>query len=672
MLKYQMQTAMRVFRRDLKLLIPYVGLLLGTGYLIYASGASLADSNVWIMFLSDSLKVGILGFIYFVFAAYEFSSRLRKDDGEEVILVEPGASFRILMANLLTLATLLFMWLILILSSHVIFFRVRQIAYLSYLTHAVWSVFCYCFCPGILAILLGISLKSLGRPVAFAFIAAFTLLSSPVPLDLFADTQSSSWTFPWFVDFFQWNVPNTGFYPDAVYGIPLEISRWCLAIFWIFLFGGLLLWKHKLKRRRFTVLLSILFLSISLTGLGRFLMRSNDSILQKDSRANGLVFGERNYRQMQEAGEIITADFDVLSYDLVFQFKNNLKATATLDLSEYNLDRYAFTLHHGLKVKIVLDEEGRALRFDRSGDYVDVHAPQGVQSITFVYEGQMGKYYANRQAVALPGYLAYYPMPGHISLWNYERNSYRIHDEFTESDFHVNILSSTTILSNLPRVGEQIFSGRSGTLSLFGGLIVDEMRAGQRYFHSPLSGQALTLDPASVQTAWSEMSSRVGLDTTFRLDDRLVIYQPMTFALDSTTEKFADLGDHVLVLASAPDAKSVAVDYILNQIPDHDDTKILKMMFEMYLMFDGTFAVEKPAYKDLEIILTYDPNVKTEENRMAWYAYTDAINIEFGDLYMYKMNELGVDYVCRAVFDYLAAETHLMNQVDFLYTLGDN
>lgn len=672
-MKYSIRVAFRVYYRDLKLIIPYAMLLFVTAFLIYKTGMDLSANNnsSRIIFLSASLRFGIIGFLYFSFSAYEFSSRLRREGGEEAISVEKGAKVKLVLAQVLTLFTLLIGWLLLILITQIFYYFYHNIAYPAYLTHILLSVFLYYFCPALIAILFGLSMKSQERPLAYVLIALLSVLSSAIPLQLFAGIQIGRVSVLYLIDVFQWNVPNASYYPDAVYGIPLERSRWLLVLFWVSLLAFIVLWLNRSRRQQFVRLLSLALLLLSCLNFGFFMFRQNDSILQKDERPGGLVMGERNYRNTTQAQVENTAEFRVLSYVLSFNFQNNLEALARIELDEDDLDRYEFTLHHGYEVELVLDEHGNELVFERDGDFLDIQTVQSTKYLSIHYEGQAGKYYANRQAVALPGYLAFYPMTGHRLLWDYDRNSYKTDNNFLETDFYIEVQSPRDILSNLPSQGSNIFTGRAGTVSLYAGFVLDQEHDGQRYFYSPLSGQSLNLNPTAVQSAWDSLSSIVGIESDFKLDDKIVIYQPMTIALDSITEQFVDLGDHVLVLNLNPTVDSIVSQHIMNHIPELEETSIIKSAFEFNLYTESTYEVEKPAYEDMEIILWYDGIDDSPDDLSNFQRYSEAVSVWFSELYMYQMHHLGKDTVMREVYQYLTAESRSVNQLDFLYEMGE-
>ena len=98
----------------------------------------------------------------------------------------------------------------------------------------------------------------------------------------------------------------------------------------------------------------------------------------------------------------VPANFTVEQYELDLSIRHNLKAEATLYLSQSDLSLYQFTLYHGLNVHSVVDEMGEPLDFQRNGDFLDVSSAKPIKAMTISYSGQTWKYFSNEQGIALP------------------------------------------------------------------------------------------------------------------------------------------------------------------------------------------------------------------------------------------------------------------------------
>lgn len=314
----------RVFYRTLTLTIPY-GLVLAITMVSLIRLASGEFSPV--DYLTDCLKLGILGVLYFAFAGYELTSMLRKCGGQESLSTIPAAQRNLLFSQVLTLLPLLAVWSALIFGGQVIFYLQQGLNYSPYLFHCLLAVTLYCFLPGLIGLLLGASLERAGRPTAYGVIVLAALLSSSVCDNLFARIDLFGTSPMILFDWFYLTVPNGDWIADANYGVALEECRWYLTAFWSLLLVAILLWKfHRDKRWAIsaaTTILAVLAVLALVCGV-RFALRGNDDLLQKDGRPDSLLVSELNYHADHSAGEFCAADFSVKEYELSIAAKGAL------------------------------------------------------------------------------------------------------------------------------------------------------------------------------------------------------------------------------------------------------------------------------------------------------------------------------------------------------------
>ena len=71
------------------------------------------------------------------------------------------------------------------------------------------------------------------------------------------------------------------------------------------------------------------------------------------------------------------------------------------------------------------------------------------------YSGQTWKYFANEQGIALPGYFPYYPVAGHLSIWDQNSNSLKVNTRFNETSFSVRVNTALKVFSNLPEQADR-------------------------------------------------------------------------------------------------------------------------------------------------------------------------------------------------------------------------
>lgn len=662
-MKASVRVAVKIYYRSLLYIILFVVLGIASNFYL----AKLSNTAVSLAeFHLSSLKLGIVGYITFCFLSYEYLSKSSACSIKETMNSVRGAEAKLIVSQFIVLSALLFLWCTniygWILSSYIDF----QTQYTPFLMHAFQSIILDLFLPGVIALLIGAILSlSLKRELAYCVIIITALLCGPVPSKLFASEEIFGHSILSLLDWFSILAPNTDWVADTMYGVSIESCRWFLAAFWVILLVGLILCKLSthVGRRRIVALVTLV--AVMICGV-RFLSRTNDSVVRKDYRPEGTVNGEFSFRVNNPETEATAPNFSVSRYNIKLTINSNTEADVVVQLDDNKLSQFQFTLFHSFNVKRIEAADGKTLEFDRCGDYITVYATEGTRELHFQYSGNAGKYYANHQGIALPGYIPYYPIPGHIQLWDFSKNEVVVDTNREISYYEVEINSQLTIASNLKYTGENSFSGYAEAVSLYAGMLESAETEGLTYFVSPIGHQSLNLE--NYQIIWNELSSRVGESTTLDLSGKVIFLQPMTIlATNATQETFVEFNDHVIVGGWAPSAEDICFGYLSSLIPKNDSTGLICTAFLDYLSFGGIPDSSAINWNDLKILTKYaDANEITDEDE--WFAYIDATN-RFTELFNYKIDKLGEERVLKAVYEYLHSPT--VHQVEFLYNLGE-
>lgn len=110
-MKHSIRVSFRVYFRTIKLIIPYLAMFAASFFTLFSLYGSQSSP---ISFLLGSLKLGILGIVYFAFASYEFTSRVRRIGGRECIAVVKGAERNLIFSEIMILTIPLICWAVLI------------------------------------------------------------------------------------------------------------------------------------------------------------------------------------------------------------------------------------------------------------------------------------------------------------------------------------------------------------------------------------------------------------------------------------------------------------------------------------------------------------------------------------------------------------------------------
>ena len=662
-MKHSLAVSLKVFFRTLKLSISYLLLLVISIALpayLYNFSPYLAD------FLSASMNIGMVVFIFFTFISYEYIMLTTNPISAETLSPIPGALARLVVSQLIVLIGLLlvqsvvpFAWLMWAAAD-------RGIAYATYIVHSGLSLLLNALLPGLIGVLLGtvLAIKT-RRTVAYCVMLVSAFLCSPIATQLFGGETIAGIQILDVFDWFAILAPNLNWGADAVYGISMELCRWILALFWISAFIAILVWLlNRGKKRYIAFLLAVLSVVCGI----RFAARGSDSVIRKDYRNDGMLHSEWSYRKENPLGPEQAANFTVENYDLSFDVHSKLDATAVVTVSNPDLGEYLFTLYHNLTINSITDERGQELFYTQNGDYLTIQAPTGTNQLHFNYSGNLGKYFTNYQGIALPGYVPYYPMAGHIAFWNGTTNSIIANTGFPVTKFKVTVNSPLDVACNLNKTSHNCFEGNAGTISLYGGLLVETETGGLPYYCSPLGSQSLDLN--GYQEIWAELCDLVSAEIEFDLTGKTVFQQPITImATGGGTESVVVFDDHIIVGNIAPNAEYICETYFVSLIPEKDNTSMLRKVFQSCLTYNVTEKVVKPTWDELAILTRYSHHSEIDDEE-EWFAYVDAESIAFHQLYVYQLSTLGRETVMSAVYEYLMSENHEVNQVEFLYNLG--
>lgn len=664
----------RAFYRTLTLTIPYGLMLVATlASLIRLSQGALSPVD----YLTDSLKLGVLGVLYFAFAGYELTSMLRKFGGQECLSTIPGAQRDLLFSHILTLLPLLAVWSALIFGGQVIGYFRQGLDYPPFLLHCLLAVVLYCLLPGLAGLLLGACLERAGRPAAYGAIVLAALLSSSVCDELLAGSALFGVSPMAVFDWFYLTVPNGNWVADASYGVAMEACRWCLAAFWCLVLTAVLLWRFRRCEGRAVPIAAVILLATAMLCAARFVLRGGDDLLIKDSRPDGILSSELQYRTEHPAGEFGVADFSVEEYDLNITAKGALKVAAMLKLNRDDLREYRFTLYHGYEVLSVTDGRGQALQFTRDGDFLDISAPNGTKALTVIYGGRGWKYLANTQAITLPGYFAYYPMPGHLALWT--DGGAQAVTGLPPARFRVEVDSPQTVFSNLPKTGRNVFEGTAEAVTLYAGLVDTAERDGTTYVFSPVSRTQIEgIDLERADRLWREWCEITGETRTLDLAGKTIFIQPDTISASGKgdSESVVVFDDHILLANMNSTPETICGYYMMDCLPRDAESGLLRDVFTQDLVVGiGSWSGEKPDYGSLQILQEYPSIDALNEigDEEQWFVATEqytSASERFRELYAWQCGQLGRETVLREVYRYLKDGDPSEDQVIFLYNLG--
>lgn len=461
---------LKLFSKTKIIFIPVIILLVCfLGNLVY-SCYSFSLNNDVLIYLKNSIKLCLLSFVILCFTSYEFFYLYKRCYIDEALYSHKNGKTRILTS---TVTVLLFIPALEFFSAFVfnfVIFLSSGMNDYSYLYHIFSVLFLYVFLGGIIPILLGVFFaQKTKRIVSYALMALIIFLVSStsdfIPGGLSQVTKINFWEAKYFLAYI---LPNDlEWYINHDYGMYAEIYRWNLIIFWISLLSFLFFKLCQIKKTALkAVLLSLTLLISTFNLVGYFYGGSHiekgaqlDSISMSD-----YLFYTENEQKNQDP------DFEVTSYDMDLSIYRQLDAEVSMTLSDIGLEYYNFTLYHGYNVLKITDIEGNALKYNREGDYVTVIGNGNLQLINIKYSGYSPILYSNYQACSLPGFFAYYPIPGFYKITG-DYTTYNPIEIKSETEFNIRVDSARQFYSNLDEVKNEknCFVGVTSYPTLFSG-----------------------------------------------------------------------------------------------------------------------------------------------------------------------------------------------------------
>lgn len=656
-----MRISRKIYLRSMRFLCPLLAVLAATVVFLRSINGKQSEWN----YLKAAMQMGLMGMLFFAVTTYELLSLSRRAGAAELLTAQERTAQKLSLAQLLVQLILLCAWALLVTARCLVWYSHRGSVFVPYCWHLVKTVVLYCFFPGLLGILLGGALFRLNRPVTYAIIIVVTILCSPIPSKMYSWSEMGARLTDWF----HLGVPDSNWVADSQYGISMERSRWILVAFWtFFLSAGTLCaiktqWTKKNKGALAALLLLALVCGVS------FGSRHDQCIVYKDSRPETLWKAEKAYREQEQDDTVpCKGNYQVQSYDLALKVGANLKCNALLHFGENTLSEYPVTLYHGYEITRICDLNGNTLRYDRNGDHITIYADSPLDGVEIDYRGNGNKYYANDQAIALPGYFAYYPMPGHLELWNTQNSSFAPVTDLPETEFHVSVDSHLQVYSNLPEQENNTFSGTSTGVTLFAGLLQTTKIEGIQYCVSPLEERRIGISKSELEERWGYIADVLDLDVELSMTGKTVFYLPMTVSSNFAFNEKIIMMDDQIFIGNIVDEGRICSRYLESFIPVQEETELLRTVFCDYFKEKPTQIVEEKPYKfNLKILTQRDlADLDTDEEMMQYMQAEE----EYEDLFLYQVQQLGESDTLQRVYEYLTSETHSENQVDFLYNLG--
>jgi len=202
-----------------------------------------------------------------------------------------------------------------------------------------------------------------------------------------------------------------------VYGFPIETFRWItkglvliISLLLLFLVSSIRIRYRRLYLAHVGVSLSLIAV---LTMVWNVFAPHLDELTSKQAiKSDNTYYAAYNQKSIE-----INESFEVNRYIMDLSIKNQLKNVVTMSImSSRSSSQLSFALYHNLVVTNVR-WNNQELPFHQEGDTFTIRFPETLlpstpYEVTVTYQGKTPqRFFANEQAVMLPGYLIWYPVP---------------------------------------------------------------------------------------------------------------------------------------------------------------------------------------------------------------------------------------------------------------------
>ncbi|KFD41717.1 hypothetical protein DK28_0206065 [Peptococcaceae bacterium SCADC1_2_3] len=545
-----------VFLRSKNLSLPYFVLLalivayFGFCFNNYLHYRDIFSVTIWLV------RTDIFLIAFFIYCSYELAVRLYDNNMVEYLKIYEHGLLKTYGAIILCLLTIVALPSIMFFAFILFMYCYIDVQYLPFLIHLMKLSVLYFGLSFVIGIMLGTAMAAklkTKRLAVYSLTVIFMLLNTTFTVVLFRvpyllfnsyPTERILYYFKDFLTVVPYELGNR-FTIDPIYGFPMEPIRWILAGFWV-LFPLTLILTECFNRKTKKALLATGCL-IVLLGVGLFSVRG--SVLLMDMRVDSFPFADPHYYQDRPREDYngYEAGFMIEEYEMDLTISNELHAEVAVAIDNPDLDSYDFTLYHGYILKSVRTEDGE-IPFTREGDYISIGSLNGADRLTFKYYGKSPKYYANRQAIALPGYFAYYPKAGRTNIWDLDRYGYVVNTSPNESKYSVNIRSGLTVFCNLAG-NDNSFRGKSNGVTLLAGMY-DQVA--ENIYAEPmrrnLPKREYIREAQEILTGLFNRLERPEPEAIIHISDKKFFQVPHNFGLNSNTDDIVLMSDHITAI----------------------------------------------------------------------------------------------------------------------------
>ncbi len=446
--------------------------------------------------LWQSNTISIISFVFFLLLSYEFCYRVYADGVYETIKCTKKEQAPVSICNFAVLFFFNLIYSLVILLYNYIGCLAVGFYDSRYFVHILVNILVNFLLTNTFAILFGQAVSFFrNRVAAYLCIIVYMVLASVIGYNVVVNISlATDVNFVTFIELFSIFPPNLDWTPMYAMGYSVLPYRIFLLLAWALVSLTVVLCCCGKKRFGIKQAASV---ALAIVCVVLYAVPQSKVDMGTSPRS------EANADQMYYEGAAETAvdgntGFAVLNYVLDMEIGLQLSCTATIT-PDRECEEYLFTLYHGYKVKDVVNQDGEELKFERDGDYINVHALGDTKQITMRYSGNGKGFYSNYQGLYLAGDFPYYPVAGKHEIYGTKvvqgesERGYLSVMPNEKTEFEINVKSKLKVYSNLEGE-ENSFKGKTNAPCLFAGMYVEKEYMGCRVIYPYLDGESIYID----------------------------------------------------------------------------------------------------------------------------------------------------------------------------------
>lgn len=265
--------------------------------------------------------------------------------------------------------------------------------------------------------------------------------------------------------------------PDSMYGLQTEIFRIELQIFWLLSVAFILLVRFTRKSLWYIGLIfacSMLAISFIPSSAYRLNANWNGIFYDRTIYADSNNESDNGNKTCVDSSDV---NFTVTEYQLDVRLKREVAVDLNMRIcAETPIDNFLFTLYRGYSVDSVrTDDESVSISWTQDGDAFVLNTDKAVSELTVYvsYHGHSSRFYSNSEACLLPGWFAWYPMPGRHEIFTYDDSGaygYNPYNRIQETTVHLNV--NKEAITNLDKTQDGYYSDKADSITLMTGNLV--------------------------------------------------------------------------------------------------------------------------------------------------------------------------------------------------------